>query len=250
MARIRTIKPDAFTSDSLSSVPRGVRWTFAGLWTYADDQGRARDDVRLIKAALYPLDDDVSLADIAADLERLAGVDCICRYEVDGKRFLHMPNWGHQRINRPTASKLPPCGKEHSAAFQQPLPPASRTTHAHLSEPSPPERNREQGREHGDGEGNARGKRGTKLPKSWVPNEQHTKKAAELELDLDAEVEAFRDHAAMNGVVRKDWDAAFRMWMRNSAKWGNDRRNPNRVTEDANEQTRQFLKRLAAGEKV
>jgi hypothetical protein len=134
MARIRTIKPDAFTSDSLSSVPRGVRWTFAGLWTYADDQGRARDDVRLIKAALYPLDDDVSLADIAADLERLAGVDCICRYEVDGKRFLHMPNWGHQRINRPTASKLPPCGKEHSAAFQQPLPPPSRTNHPHHSE--------------------------------------------------------------------------------------------------------------------
>ena len=44
MPRIRTIKPDAFLSESLSTVPRGTRWTFAGLWTYADDKGRARDD--------------------------------------------------------------------------------------------------------------------------------------------------------------------------------------------------------------
>lgn len=110
MARIRTIKPDAFTSDTLSEVSRGTRWTFAGLWTYADDAGRARDDARLVKAALYPLDDDMTLEVVVDDLEQLHQVGAICRYEVDGKRFLHMPRWSeHQRINRPTASKLPPC---------------------------------------------------------------------------------------------------------------------------------------------
>jgi hypothetical protein len=51
-----------------------------------------------------------------------------------------------------------------------------------------------------------------------------------LELDLTAEVEHFRDHATANGVTRKDWDAAFRMWLRNSAKWGKSSRNPNRST--------------------
>lgn len=109
MARIRTIKPDAFTSDSLSSVPRGTRWTFAGLWTYADDKGRARDDVRLIKAALYPLDDAVTLADVAHDLDLLAGIGGICRYIVAGRGYLHMPKWHHQKINRPTPAKSPPC---------------------------------------------------------------------------------------------------------------------------------------------
>lgn len=109
MARIRTIKPDAFTSDSLSSVPRGTRWTFAGLWTYADDAGRARDDARLVKAALYPIDDATTLEDVAEDLSLLAGIGAICRYIVDGKRYLHMPRWEHQKINRPTPAKSPPC---------------------------------------------------------------------------------------------------------------------------------------------
>ena len=109
MPRIRTIKPDAFLSESLSSVPRGTRWTFAGLWTYADDAGRGRDDARLIKAALYPLDDDVTLDDVKNDLDLLAGIGGICRYVVDGRNYLHMPNWGHQKINRPTPPKSPPC---------------------------------------------------------------------------------------------------------------------------------------------
>jgi hypothetical protein len=106
MPRIRTIKPDAFLSESLSDVPRGTRWTFAGLWTYADDRGRARDDVRLVKAALYPLDDSVSLSDVEDDLVMLSKMGGVCRYIVDGRRYLHMPNWGHQKINRPTESKL------------------------------------------------------------------------------------------------------------------------------------------------
>lgn len=112
MARIRSIKPDAFMSDSLSRVPRGVRWTFAGLWTYLDDEGRGRDDVRLIKAALYPLDDDVALSMLADDLKQLDHVGCICRYEVDGKTYMHAPGWeDHQRVSHPTPSKFPRCSR-------------------------------------------------------------------------------------------------------------------------------------------
>lgn len=109
MARIRTIKPDAFTSDSLSRVHRGIRWTFTGLWTYVDDEGRGRDDVRLIKAALYPLDDEVNLTVLAADLQSLIKVGCICRYEAEGRSYLHVPRWEHQKISHPTPSKYPSC---------------------------------------------------------------------------------------------------------------------------------------------
>lgn len=121
MARIRTIKPDAFMSDSLSRVPRGVRWTFAGLWTYLDDEGRGRDDVRLIKAALYPLDDEVTLSMLADDLKHLEHIGCICRYEVDGKTYLHAPGWeDHQRVSHPTASKLPRCSGHDPDPFVKP----------------------------------------------------------------------------------------------------------------------------------
>ncbi|MCK9929460.1 hypothetical protein MXD62_20135 [Frankia sp. Mgl5] len=108
MARIRTIKPDAFASDSLSQVPVRARWTFAGIWTYADDDGRCRADARLIKAHVYPLDDDITARDVAADLDALEHVGCIRRYEVAAKLYLHLPGWAdHQKISHPTKSKIP-----------------------------------------------------------------------------------------------------------------------------------------------
>lgn len=143
MARIRSIKPDAFRSDTLSQVPRGVRWTFAGLWTYLDDDGYGRDNVRLIKAALYPLDEDITVDTIADDLKQLEAIGSICRYEADGRDYLHVPKspdkgWDHQKINRPTPTKFPRC-REHSV-----------TAHGALTEGSPPDReqgtgNKEQG---------------------------------------------------------------------------------------------------------
>lgn len=235
MSRIRTIKPDAFRSDSLSTVPREMRWTFAGLWTYADDAGRGRDDVRLIKADLYPLDDSVSLSVLRSDLESLARIGSVCRYEVEQRKYFHMPAWlDHQRINRPTPSKLPPCPiHEGGMKAHPPEGDSSVSGHGGLSEPSPPEGNGKEGngKEQG-GEGKPALKRGTQLPESWRPNDQHTAKALELELQLDAELAHFRDHAQANGVTRKDWDAAFRMWLRNSAKWGNSKRNPNSAGPD------------------
>lgn len=234
MSRIRTIKPDAFRSDSLSTVPREMRWTFAGLWTYADDAGRGRDDVRLIKADLYPLDDSVSLAVLGADLGRLAGIGSVCRYEVDDRKYFHMPAWlEHQRINRPTPSKLPPCPiHEGGMKAQVPQSETSLKPHGELSEDSLEEGKGEEGNgmEQG-GEGKRPpAKRGCQLPDTWTPTEQHILKASELELDLKDEVEGFRDHFTATGVTRKDWDASFRTWLRNSAKWGNSRRNPNRST--------------------
>lgn len=132
MARIRTIKPEAFTSDSLSSVSVLARWTFAGLWTYCDDEGRGRADARLVKAALFPIDDATTLRNVEKALDELEAIGAICRYESGGKPFLHCPKWGHQKINRPSESKMPEC---------------SRPTHGGFSEESLTcvDRNREQG---------------------------------------------------------------------------------------------------------
>ncbi len=148
MPRIRTIKPDAYLSDSLSRVPRGTRWTFAGLWTYADDAGRARDDRRLIKAALYALDDTVDLDDISEDLALLAGIGVICRYEVEGRRYLHMPKWtDHQKINRPTEPKSPPCPiHEDGTAGHVVTDDDSLSDHGAITEPSTWERKGKEGK--------------------------------------------------------------------------------------------------------
>ncbi|TYB69679.1 hypothetical protein FXF51_05830 [Nonomuraea sp. PA05] len=109
---MRTLKPEAFSSETLTEVSVHARWNFAGLWTYADDEGRGRAEVRLIKAAVWPLDDDVTPREVAAFLDELEAAHLICRYESGGKQYLHIVNFAeHQKPNRPVASKLPECPK-------------------------------------------------------------------------------------------------------------------------------------------
>jgi hypothetical protein len=114
MARIRTIKPSAFTSLTLAGVPIEARWLFAGLWTEADDAGRLIDHPGLINARIFPLD---KLPDDRVNgwLEQLAATGAICRYDVGGEHFLHPVKWQHQRIQRPTPSTLPGCPVHHAA---------------------------------------------------------------------------------------------------------------------------------------
>lgn len=108
MARIRTIKPSFFTSFAMADHPHSTRLTFIGLWTYVDDEGRGPDDSRLIKGALWPLDDTMTPRKVEAELKRLADAGQILRYEVCGRRYLAVTQWkDHQRINRPTPSLHP-----------------------------------------------------------------------------------------------------------------------------------------------
>jgi len=108
MARIRSIKPTFFRSEDVSALPLRARLTWIGLWTQCDDAGRAKDNARLIKADIWPLD-GVTLKDIEEGLQTLAAHGRIVRYEVDGRRYLEIVNWGdHQAIQKPTPSKLPP----------------------------------------------------------------------------------------------------------------------------------------------
>lgn len=108
MARIRTIKPDFFTSLTIADLPIPTRLTFIGLWTHVDDDGRCVADPRLIKAALWPLDDEVTANDVMSDLRILSESSLITQYTVGERSYLVVNGWSeHQRINRPGASKLP-----------------------------------------------------------------------------------------------------------------------------------------------
>jgi hypothetical protein len=107
MPRIRTIKPDFFVSDTVSALPLRARLTWIGLWTHCDDHGRCRDNVKLIKAAVWPLD-DVSLRDVASDIDELEKANVVFRYSVDGKGYIQVTNWSeHQKVDRPSKSTIP-----------------------------------------------------------------------------------------------------------------------------------------------
>lgn len=57
-------------------------------------------------------------------------------------------------------------------------------------------------------------KRATRLPEHWQPNDKHRIIAEEEGRNLDREVDNFRDDAAAKGRTARDWDAAFRNWLR------------------------------------
>ncbi|MDZ7711750.1 MAG: hypothetical protein U5L06_00855 [Rhodovibrio sp.] len=136
MARIRTIKPDFWKHEELSELAPEVHMLAAALLNYADDEGYFRANPKLVKAECCPLrEDSVSVHDA---LNQLSDIGYIRLFTgSDGKAYGCVCTFTeHQKINRPSPSKIRPLdvGSE-----------ASPTTHGTVSEPSPPEGNREQG---------------------------------------------------------------------------------------------------------
>ena len=80
MGRMRTIKPEFFRSRSIARCTREARLTFQGLWCEADDHGRGIADARLLKGAIWPLDDDITIDDIEDHLEELRATGHIILY--------------------------------------------------------------------------------------------------------------------------------------------------------------------------
>ncbi|SDN06060.1 hypothetical protein [Actinacidiphila guanduensis] len=122
MARIRTIKPEAFASESLAAVSLSAERTFFGLLTQADDHGRFRDQPAVIAGLLWSLRPDHGPLGVEDDLTQLAAADLICRYEGDdGKQYLHIVTWQrHQKINRPSGLRAPVCPRHEAAGSSEP----------------------------------------------------------------------------------------------------------------------------------
>lgn len=57
------------------------------------------------------------------------------------------------------------------------------------------------------------------LPDDFAPNETADQMANDFGLALADELAAFTDHHSAHGTTFKDWQAAFRTWLRNSNKF-------------------------------
>lgn len=116
MARIRTVKPETWTSESLAEVSLTAERTFLGLLTQADDHGRFRDNAAVIAGLLWPLRSAHTAVHVEDDLQQLADAGLICRYGgCDSRRYLHIVTWAkHQKIDRPSQSRVPACPEHHA----------------------------------------------------------------------------------------------------------------------------------------
>lgn len=61
--------------------------------------------------------------------------------------------------------------------------------------------------------------RGSVLPEGFAFNERAEEMAKGYGLNVHKEFAAFRDHHVAKGTIFKDWQAAFRTWLRNAVKF-------------------------------
>src|SRR5690606_30621211 len=131
---------------------------YIGLWNLADDEGRFAAHPRILLGALFPFDEDIGPEFIEAGLRQLAATGRLLLYEINGERYGQLTKFAkHQKINRPTKSRIPPppaellaCDERHvnaHGAFSEP----SVTDHGALTEDSALEGEREVEGEHGSG---------------------------------------------------------------------------------------------------
>jgi hypothetical protein len=122
--RIRTIKPEFWSSAKMARVTREARLAFIGLWNEADDEGRLLGSPKRLAGSLFEHDADVDAAVMGGWLGQLESAGMIVRYEVKGTAYISIPGFGeHQRIDKRWASRLPspPDGlAQPSASLAQP----------------------------------------------------------------------------------------------------------------------------------
>lgn len=114
MARIRSIKPEFWTSEQVMQCSLNARLMFIGLWNFCDDAGRHPLSPKQIKALIFPAD-DISSDEVSRLFDELSANSLIETYVVDGKDYFQVTGWRHQKIDRPQSPKYPGPVADHSS---------------------------------------------------------------------------------------------------------------------------------------
>ena len=100
MPRIRTIKPEFWTSEQIVKLSLRARLLFIGMWNFADDRGVLPASIRRLKMEIFPGDDVTPpLMDLLIEELLLGGL--IGTFEAEDRAFWYITGWHHQRIDRP-----------------------------------------------------------------------------------------------------------------------------------------------------
>ncbi len=115
MSRIRTIKPEFYTSEQVLACSLQARLLFIGLWSFCDDNGIHPASTVRLKAEVFP-SDPCSNDEIKQWIAELINNNLLKEYGVEGKLYWIVTGWkSHQRIDKPTYKyPLPLPKNEHS----------------------------------------------------------------------------------------------------------------------------------------
>jgi hypothetical protein len=124
MQRIRSIKPQFFSSEDIITISPCARLLFIGLWCEADKVGLLPWHPMSLKVRYLPTDN----TDIAQVCNELVTRGLVRLYQVDGKTYAHVTNFlKHQRPNNKEAESQLPAPPWFSNSSEQPRKPRTRS---------------------------------------------------------------------------------------------------------------------------
>lgn len=114
MARIRTIKPEFFTSGDILKLSPLARLLYIALWCEADRDGRMKWDTETLKYRYLPKESENN--QINSLIEELQAIDLVVIYEVGNKVYAEIPTFSEHQVinNRETVSAIPQRVKDAS----------------------------------------------------------------------------------------------------------------------------------------
>lgn len=140
MARIRTIKPEFWTDETLAECSPIARLLFVAALNFADDNGNLERSSRQLKAQAFPYD-GIDCEPLVLEMIRTG---LLIEYQVAERKYLHIKGFlTHQKIDKPSKCRIP--------LYEE-----SMRSRLALVEPSPSPRSvrESKGRESNGGEGN------------------------------------------------------------------------------------------------
>ena len=100
MPRIRTIKPEFWTSEDVVGCSRDARLLFVGMWNFCDDRGVHPASIKRLKMEVLP-NDDCPPQMIEGWIRELVDATLLREFTTENREFWWVTGWHHQRIDRP-----------------------------------------------------------------------------------------------------------------------------------------------------
>ena len=204
MPRIRSIKPDFFTSEQVVSVSIPARYLFEGIWVFGDDDGYIAYSPVQMKMRIFPGDS----VDVPALVEELLNVGLVQKVDTDQGPALWVPSFrNHQSPKYPTPTKFTRDGRsltQHSPRT------GGGVEREEIEEPLSPDKSDDR----------------VLIPEQWRPNQGHIDKAKSLRLDVKQEYQRFRANAERKQRRQKNWNTAFTNWLRKAAEFNQQQGGP------------------------
>ena len=108
MARIRTIKPEFFTSPDTAKASTDARLFYIALWCWADDWGIGEANLNALLGFAFPEDDEKTRKEIQSLCKEVSAAYGTMFYTNNGRHFYQILSWDeHQKTQRRAQRRNP-----------------------------------------------------------------------------------------------------------------------------------------------